>query len=118
MTNRKSTQAGASTIKTLIVLAVIGYAVYVGYQYVPQQAESKTIDAILNSLKGSRVSSVQDIKDRIAAQLNVNNMDNLANQFTVRRQGDSFVVEMRYEHDLNLLFEHKTLVYDKKVTVP
>ena len=38
-------QKGASAIFTIILLAVLGYAVYIGIQYVPQAVESKSIDS-------------------------------------------------------------------------
>ena len=57
-------QKGASAISTIIMLAVLGFAVYVGIQYVPQMIESKSIDSVLRSMEetqnSDRVSTVVD----------------------------------------------------------
>jgi hypothetical protein len=42
--NLKSKQKGASAIVLVIVLAIFGFAVYVGLQYIPQRIESGTVE--------------------------------------------------------------------------
>jgi hypothetical protein len=42
-------QKGASAISVIIVLAIFGYAVFIGLQYIPQSIESGTVDSIKKS---------------------------------------------------------------------
>ena len=62
-------QKGASAIVTIIFLAVLGYAVYVGIQYVPQAIESRSVDSILNTVetdqRANPVSTENDAKTKV-----------------------------------------------------
>ena len=51
MNKLPSKQSGASFVVTLIFLVVLGFAVYVGIEYVPQVIESKSIDSILKTMQ-------------------------------------------------------------------
>lgn len=114
-------QAGASAVGTIIFLAVIGYGIYVGIQYVPQFIESSSVDSILDSLEINQreepADSVQDVESRIKRLLDVNEMKNMEDSFDVRQDGNSFIVEVSYERELNLLYEVKKMKYEKTITL-
>jgi len=114
-------QRGASGINTIIVVAVLGYGVFVGLQYVPQMIEWGTVNSMLDSLRSQQVSnppsSVQEIEADIGRLLDINEMRDMAEHFNVRRQGDGYLVSVNYERELNLLFTHKIIQYHKELPI-
>lgn len=117
MTMTASRQQGKSLIVTLIFLALIGAGIYLGVQYVPIKMEYGKIDTILDNLdtdhRSAPLSSVNDINERLVSKLNINGMLDLENQFTVRREGDGFLVSIQLERELNLIYEKKPIRYDR-----
>jgi len=119
--NLQSKQKGASAIVFIIVLALFGYAVYVGLQYIPQRIESGTVDSILDSIaenhKTTRVQNVSEILSAITRQLNVNQMDDMKDNFKVSKYRGTYIIKVSYERELNLGYEIKTIQYEKTRTL-
>ena len=110
-------QKGASFIGTVILLALLGYAVYVGIQYVPQMIESKSIDSILGTVrdenKNDPITSVEDANAMVIRLLQVNEMNDMTDSFKVRMREDHIVIEFNYDRKLDLLYKVKPMHYEK-----
>lgn len=121
MYNSQRKQRGASAIGIIIILAIIGVGAYVGFQYLPLYIEAGTVDSILTSIentdKEKPVTSVQQIRGMIGKQLNMNQMDDLANSFKVTQDEEIFIVNVNYERELNLIYEKKLIITDKTLTL-
>ena len=119
--NLQSKQKGASAIVFIIVLAIFGFAVYVGIQYIPQRIESGTVDSILDSIveshKTTPVQNVSEILSTITRLLNVNQMDDMKDYFKVSKNRGTYIVKVSYERELNLGYETKTIQYEKTRTL-
>ena len=119
--NIQSKQKGASAIVFIIVLAIFAYAVYVGLQYIPQRIESGSVDSILDSIsanhKTTPVQNVSEIISAITRQLNVNQMDDMKDNFKVSKYRGTYIIKVNYERELNLGYEIKTIQYEKTRTL-
>ena len=119
--NIQSKQKGASAIVFIIVLAIFAYAVYVGLQYIPQRIESGSVDSILDSIaenhKTTPVQNVSEILNAITRQLNVNQMDDMKDNFKVSKYRGTYIIKVSYERELNLGYEIKTIQYEKTRTL-
>ena len=117
----QKTQHGASAIKFIIILALFGYGVFVGLQYIPQRIESGIAQAVLDNLveihRKEPFSDVRDIKTAIEKQLFINERDDLKSSFEVTRDRGDYVVTVRYDRELNLLFKKQPMPTDKSVTL-
>ena len=117
MTRSKNYQQGVSAIVLLIVLAIIGVGVYVGFQYIPQQIESGKLDSILANIEKTHeekpFGSRQELDSAIDRQLEVNEMNDMKSAFTVTQEGRSHKIKVHYERELNLLYEKRPMVYEK-----
>jgi archaellum component FlaF (FlaF/FlaG flagellin family) len=115
--NLKSKQKGASAIVLIIVLAIFGFAVYVGLQYIPQRIESGTVDSILDSIvenhKNTPVQNVSEILSAINRQLSVNQMNDMKDNFRVSKYRGTYTIKVSYERELNLGYETKKIQYEK-----
>jgi hypothetical protein len=121
MTSTHNTQRGASAIGLIIILAILGAGVYIGLQYIPQYIECGTVDSILSSIeKGNTrtpVSSVKDLRGRINKQLDMNQLNDLRDSFTVTQDDGSYVIKVSYERELNLIYTKKPVKYEKTLTL-
>ena len=121
MRNLPAKQQGASAIVTIITLAVLGYGVYIGFQYIPQAIEAKSIDSILSSLETTnrteRFNSASAIKEKVIAGLQVNEMNDMTDKFTVKKVKGKFVVKFNYERELNLMYKVLPMPYAQTVTL-
>ena len=101
----------------MIVLAIFGYAVFVGLQYIPQSIESGTVDSILDSVeqnhKTNPAQNVNEIKNSIHRQLVVNQMNDMKDLFQVTRNGAIYTIKVNYERELNLGYQTKKIQYVK-----
>ena len=106
-------QTGASLIVTIITLAVLGYGIYVGIQYVPQIVESKSIGSILTSIEASHrtdpITSEYAAKEKVIKLLQVNEMNGMTDSFKVRNQSGSLTITFNYDRELNLGYEKKKI---------
>lgn len=116
----KTSQKG-SALGSLVVFLLVLYGAFLAIQYVPITIESNSIDSILENLENGHrtdpVGSVQDVRNRIAKNLNINEMDELKENFGVSKSFGNYIVKVSYERELNLLFDRKALVYEKSVTL-
>lgn len=114
-------QKGASAISMIITIAVLGYGGYVGIQYVPQVIESKSIDAILSNIKATQktepAKSEQEAKTRIIKLLQINEMDDMTKNFTVKTHNGEITVTFTYERELDLIYENKKIEYVRSVVL-
>jgi Tfp pilus assembly major pilin PilA len=114
-------QQGASIIAVIIILAIIGAGVYIALQYIPQYIEAGTVDTILDNIetkhKESPFNSVNAIQQAISRQLNINQMEDLRDNFKVTDNDDTYLVKVGYERELNLIYTRKTILHDKSVTL-
>ena len=121
MYNSQRKQRGASAIGIIIILAIIGVGAYIGFQYLPLYIEAGTVDSILTSIentdKEKPVTSAQQIRSMIEKQLNMNQMEDLANSFKVTQDEEIFIVNVNYERELNLIYEKKLIITDKTLTL-
>ena len=110
-------QRGASAIGTIIMLAVLGYAVFIGFQYVPQAIESRSIDSILETVdsasKSGSINSVQAAQERVVSLLQINEMNDMTDAFTVAERDGRITVTFSYDRELNLLYKVQPMPYKK-----
>ena len=114
-------QKGASAITTIIILAVVGYGAYLAIQYVPQIIESKSIDSILDNIETSQrtdpITSKQAATEKVIKLLQVNEMNDLTDSFTVEGRDRKFTITFSYDRELNLGYKIKPIHYSKSVTL-
>ena len=121
MHTSQNTQRGASAISLIIILAIIGTGVFIGLQYIPQYIEAGTVDSILSSIEKAHeekpVSSANNLRSMINKQLDINQMDDLRDNFKVTQDDEIYIVEVSYERELNLIYEKKPMIYEKTLTL-
>ena len=121
MHTSQTTQRGASTIGLIIILAIIGVGAYIGLQYIPQYIERGTVDSILSNIENANeethLTSMKKVRDMIDRQLNINQMENLRDDFKITQDDEMFIVTVSYERELNLIYEKKIIKYDKSITL-
>jgi Tfp pilus assembly major pilin PilA len=121
MHNSQRKQRGASAIGIIITLAIIGIGAYIGFQYLPLYIETGTVDSILTSIenadKEKPVTSAQQIRGMIEKQLNMNQMEDLADSFKVMQDEEIFIVHVNYEREINLIYEKKLIITEKTLTL-
>jgi hypothetical protein len=114
-------QKGASAISTIITLAVLAFGVFIAIQYVPQAIESKAIDSILENLESSQaadpVSSTQDASAKVVKMLQINEMNDMTDAFTVERRDGRIVVTFSYDRELNLGYKIQPIHYENTVSL-
>ena len=117
MNNIPAQQRGASAIGTIIMLAILGYGVFIGFQYVPQAIESRSIDSILKTVdsanKSGSINSVQAAQEKVISLLQINEMNDMADAFTVTERDGRITVTFSYERELNLLYKIQPMPYEK-----
>ena len=121
MNTCQRTQRGGSAIVPIIILAIIGFGAYIGIQYFPQYIESSTVDSILSSIEKANANAplngVKGIQDIIDKQLNVNDMNDLKDNFKVKQDGEVYTVKVSYTRELNLIYTKKAVEYEKSITL-
>ena len=117
----KKRQKGASAIALIMVLAIMGYAVFVGLQYIPQMIESQTVDSILESIQKNHaktpVQNFSEIQNSIDRQLNINQMNDMKDKFHVSQYRGDYTIKVTYERELNLGYTRKTVPYEKTLVL-
>ena len=114
-------QKGASLLPTLFMLAVFAYAVFVAIQYFPLWLESRSVDSVLSSVEKSHfvkpATSARELEERIASNLNVNDLEGLAKAFQVSGRQGNLLIEVNYQRELNLLFSRKSIETHKQLAL-
>ena len=112
-------QKGASVIANMVMLAILVFAVYVAIQYVPQLMESKAIDSILQTINSTRrtapINSVQAAEARLISLLQVNEMNDMQDSYTVKERNGRITIVFSYDRELNLIFKKQPMHYEKRV---
>ena len=112
-------QSGAGVIGLLITLAIIAYAAYVGIQWVPQAVEKSNVNSILDTIqnehKAATNPTIRDIEQTWSNYLNINEMNDLRDAMTIDRYGGTITVNVKYERELDLLFQQRTIIYDRSI---
>ena len=120
MNKKPGIQKGAAVV-TILVFAVIAYAIFVGIQYIPLQLESSAVESILTTIqeseKTARSMNAGEVKNKINGLLNINQMDDMADSFKVSKYRGDFIVEVSYDRELNLLYAKKQMPYREKLTL-
>ena len=115
----KQRQYGGSPIVTLIVIAILAYGVFVGVQYIPQWMEARSVDSILDSVQESYANrpagSDQDIVAQVIRMLQVNEMNDMTENFSVSRSGSGYSVTFKWERQLNLGFETRSIQFERSI---
>ncbi|MFW2439819.1 MAG: DUF4845 domain-containing protein [Arenicellales bacterium] len=119
MNNTPEKQQGASLIAIVITLAIIGILVFFSMQYVPQYMETGKVNSVLDGLEkdhaDSQFTSTRDIEQSIANKLNINEMNDMMSNVTVKKGDSGFIVNIKYERELNMIYEKKPVMYDRTV---
>ena len=114
-------QKGASIIVTIIVLAALGYGAYIGIQYAPQIFEAKAIDSILDAVerthKSQPFTSAVDVKTNIIKMLQVNEMNDMTESFSVARPAENIIITFSYDRELNLGYKILPMHYEKTLSL-
>ena len=117
MTRSPGRQKCASAVATVITLAVLAYAVFVGFQYAPLFIESKSIDSVLRTMKSSQdadpVTSESTAKAKITNLLAINQMTEMTKSLSVREFSGKITIKFSYERELDLGFKKQPMVYEK-----
>lgn len=121
MNSRQKMQRGASAISLIIILAIIGVGSYIGLQYIPQYIEASTVDAILGNIEQAHdetpVNSATKVRSMIGKQLDINQMEDLRDNFKVTGDDDTYIVTVSYERELDLIYEKKRIKYEKTISL-
>ncbi|MFT5138384.1 MAG: hypothetical protein ACI9H8_001740 [Lysobacterales bacterium] len=114
-------QAGASVIATIITIAVIGYGIFIGIQYVPLFIESKSINSILTSIEVDHrtdpITSRNAARDKVIKLLQINEMNDMTESVKVSDIGNKVTITFSYDRVLNLGYEKKKLHYESSRTL-
>lgn len=117
MNSLPAQQKGASAIGTLIILLLVGYAVYVGIQYMPIMIESKSIDTMLNNVKDAHktdpINNAEEARSKVISLLQINEMNDMTENFSVKQNSDGITIEFNYDRGLNLVYKKTALHYAK-----
>ena len=121
MNSKPLRQHGGSAIVNLILLAALAYVIFVGIQYAPQWVESRTVKSILNDVKQTQVSdpasSVATAREKVVKRLQINEMNDLIGNFEVLGSRGTFTITFRYDRELNLIYETRTIHHEYSVTL-
>jgi hypothetical protein len=114
-------QTGGSAIGNVVILALAAYAIYIGIQYVPQRMEASMVDGILDTIQGNyrfgTAPGAGDIDSMINQQLNLNGALDLRDSFRVAYNGRTYTITVSYDRELDLLYDKKTIHYQKTLTL-
>ena len=121
MHNGKNKQRGASAVGIIIILAILGAGAYIGFQYIPLFIESGTVDSVMSSIEQANekktFASSGEIRSMINKQLDMNQMQELADAFTVTKYEETYTINVYYERQLNLIYKKKLIETDKTITL-
>ena len=121
MRSNSRRQSGGSTVSTIIGLVVFAYAIFVGFQYVPQLIESRAVQSILNDMQQTQrtdpVDSLHATEAKVIRLLQINEMNDMAENLRISRSSGKFVVTFAYERELNLIYETRIIRYNKSVSL-
>ena len=119
--NTHHNQRGASTLGTVVLLAVLGFGVFVGIQYIPQKIEDMSIDSVFDSIEAIQQQnpsgSAQGVEATIDRLLNTNDLEHLRSNFKVYQDGHGINVTFSREWKLNLIYTEQAMKYEKTLSL-
>ena len=119
MNRLSSRQKGSSAIGNIIFFVVLGLAAYLGIQYVPQAIESKSIDSILKTIENTQrtnpANTVMDARAKVINLLQINEMNDMTDNFKVEKSDGAIVISCSYDRELNLIYKKQPIQYRKKL---
>ena len=119
MSRLPSRQKGASAISNILILVALGFAAYLGIQFVPQLIESKSIDSILNTMKNTQrtdpVNTAIDARTKVVKLLQINEMNDMMDSFKVEKSDGAILVSFSYDRELNLIYKKQPMEYRKEL---
>ena len=119
MNRLPSRQKGASAIGNIIILVALGLAAYVGIQYVPQLIESKSVNSILQTMEDTQrtspVNTVIDARTKVVNLLQINEMNDMMDSYTVEKSDGAIVISFSYDRELNLIYKMQPMQYRMNV---
>ncbi len=114
-------QQGKSAIGNVVIIALIGYGIWVGIQYIPQQIEAGTVRTVLGKVeKRHYATPIQDDRDlwaTINKHLNDNEIQDMRPNFKVSWNRNVATVTVSYERDLNLIFMTTKMAYREQLVL-
>jgi hypothetical protein len=114
-------QYGGSPIVTLIILVIFGYGIFVGLQYAPQWIEARSVQSILDGMNQTQqsdpVNDAGKARGRVIKMLQVNEMNDMVDKFSVTRSNGRIVISFNYDRELNLLYEKRVIHYDQSTNL-
>ena len=116
-----STKQQGGGLLTIIILLVLAGGVYFGMQYIPQYMEAGTVDSILESIEKEHKTSPtakKIVEGAIEKRLLVNNLRDLEKDFQLTEKNGKLIVTVHYERELNLIYEKKKVVFDRRLELP
>ena len=119
MNRLPSRQKGASAIGNIIILVALGLAAYVGIQYVPQLIESKSVNSILQTMEDTQrtspVNTVIDARTKVVNLLQINEMNDMMDSYTVEKSDGAILISFSYDRELNLIYKKQPMQYRMNV---
>lgn len=120
-THGNTWQSGSSVFSNLVFLLILAYGIYVVVQYVPLALESSSVESMLNTIQDTQLANPildeQDAEQKVTELLNINEMDDLKENFKFSESADSVFIDVNYQRELDLLFFSKTLNFNKSLTI-
>ena len=119
--NMRVRQGGKSAIGNIIVLAMIGFGIWLGIQFIPQKLEEGAVSSLLDDVQQAH--NITPIREEAALwrvvdrQLSVNEMRDMRNNMKISHEAGGMVLRVSYERDLNLLFTTMTRQINKNVVL-
>jgi hypothetical protein len=120
MTHALKKQQGLGLL-TIIILLVLAGGIFFGIQYIPQYMEQGTVNNILDSIEKEHKTSPTTqhiVESAISKRLTVNNLQDLEKDFHVTEKDGKLLVTVHYERELNLIYEKKKVVFDRRLELP
>ena len=113
-------QRGGSTVGLLIVLALIGAAVFFGMQYIPQYMQAGQVDSILESIEEANEATAmtpESVRVMIGKHLQVNGLQDLSDAFEVKKKDGKIIVTAKIDRELNLIYEKRANPYYRELVL-
>jgi hypothetical protein len=121
MFSMKRKQFGGSVVGLILTLAIICAGAFIGIQYIPQRIEFSTVDSILEDIRQdfltSRPGGVNEIERALDRHLNINEMNDMKEHFTITQESGMYVVRASYDRELNLIVTTRQMHYARKIVL-
>lgn len=114
-------QSGLSALGSIIVLFLVVYGGWLGIQYAPIWLEARSVESTLDTVRSEHrrqpLRTVHDASVALARVLNINEMNDKSDLFSVQQRAEGIAVRAEYTREMNLLFSTRQLHYEKYVVL-